>query len=1526
MNLFDLSNRIARLIGERTVQTRTRSVDKQTAMLRSISDFDLRSRCGAALAGEGEPRFGASNAWDRLLSFLRGLSFLGESLDTRTTENLALGIEAFRRVPADLPAGSFLYREQVRAAVSLCGQVLIQMDTGEGKTYALLPAAFALACKHHQVYIVCANKYLAWRDAGRTRNYWNYVGLSVGLALTTDSEEWSHRVVYTTLEQLMFRALNDGAEYITPSYPISFTAAILDEVDSILLDQSSNNYNITVSLKTEAFDWSDSSILAKNLVPEDDIKVDLLSLTACLTPLGEEKLKQSLSQRKADSSRYLLIRQAVERMFIATRIVQEDRDYVIHERTVVPISRITGQLEFSSTLDWVVALEQHLGFDPRGEAVSIHSMNPKQLLSRFCHISGVSGTLDTDALEYFVDYRLPTLVIPPRRQRVDGLKEDLVYLTFPEAVSATINEALTAAKDGRPVLIGTQEIAHATHVHNILSSQLPSDKRLFLVSGKNDSDIAEVFKTAGETDVVVVATQLAGRGVDIRLSESARQSGGMHLVCLGHAFEPRYDRQFLGRAGRQGDPYTAIFISSLEDRVVKIFASDRVSQFMQTLGIKENEAISHPWVTKSIKHAQDKIHFYNFSYRQHRSLLSYVEEQINPQIGEWMEFVQLRGKTSEDTLGDLEYGLSRSFIQWLVLRYIDKELKTLLDAYSEVRAKDGIQVARILSDTIGISYEDARHASLEIEGRTPKTAHSVLSEWITERLTSVLNRASKQYCVWLKAFVRAKKTHDRLLEDVEQLAEQIHGLDGPTTKQLASQIRTHIEKLKSDPSDSDSVLAIQNTLSSILVELRQIIRSRNCFDDILFTSLLITLGSAMANVMERIDSGCFCRYLLRLSRRPRDIAHWCIFLPWSEFIEERARIIHRVKQQEDSAMEQYRMITDRILNAWDKVESALPAFTIRHLLLAESAERLNYLFIYEDFSITTETKPKSNFEWDASHLNLSSAERSSARTINSLISEFGGHSNIHTEESFGPDSLVHLLTRFLNEAPLHTLQTPDRIYTAIGRWRDLERAEGVAESRQKINHRWIRLFLLFLRERQLVGPLPVWRTRALAFAKNIKNAILERRTGLALLSSGIFLAAFMLLTYYGPTGRPVHTDGWLIMVDLLAFGGLLDIAPVTAATFSSMVAMFVISHLIFRNRFHIDSLYITGYSFILIPQIAISLLVTPWAWSGGNFFSISGQILFFASAIIVSRIGQSIAFNVENYSGLSLMAVWLAYCFLLQGTPYMISQNVSELQGWIVFGVLFSAFVAWAWINRKEVVLVSARTNTNSSVKSENIETATYIAGATGVEPHIYSLLVAGSTHAAMESISPGMDSHGIWSAITYALVLFYGATALIGRRLFSSLWLKRLSERRQIIKGMDTQQDTVQHLKFIEKTLVMRECGMFLFSLLAVLYIFRGQTESATGMHLGIFALFLAAASSSWVMLVSQQLYRMLVNRAPIRHQLLEVSDIPIVNDDQTKLEIAVDWLKRNVYSLLVAVFMIIQTIRILGQISDFVIHQLTH
>ncbi len=493
----------------------------------------------------------------------------GRKLNEADAEAIAAGCEAFARFPpASISPGTRLYPEQVRAAVHLSRGALVQMDTGEGKTYAIMLAALSLLRIHSRVYVVTANPYLAMRDAANCAPFWAALGISVGLALpsnfvTSGWPRWEATVVYTTVESLIFGGMDDDLSLRPDLHRVHRGAVLVDEVDAVLLDQLNTHFNIIRRVAGSQKNWNLACQLALLLKDEHvERSRDSTSLRVHLTQAGQQEVVR-LSGSMLDESQHLGLYRDVELAYTGLRVAVEGRDYETVDGALVPIDPITGWRTLTRIPDWIMPLASRRGIRRSDWTQRMHLADGLSALLGFDHFSGTSGTVINDALDYMLIVAMPIVVIPPRKPRYKGLRNDYFFISLDE-VEKELRSVVAKEAGQRPILIVASSSTDAFRLAQALQETAPEGVTVSFAHGDTFGE-QQLFEKAGEAGKVVVSTRQAGRGVDIQLNEQVRQNGGSLLILVGHAVQGRQDRQLLGRVGRSGDPFEARFWNHPDD-------------------------------------------------------------------------------------------------------------------------------------------------------------------------------------------------------------------------------------------------------------------------------------------------------------------------------------------------------------------------------------------------------------------------------------------------------------------------------------------------------------------------------------------------------------------------------------------------------------------------------------------------------------------------------------------------------------------------------------------------------------------------------------------------------------------------------------------------------------------------------------------------------------------------------------------------------------------------------------------------
>ena len=587
----------------------------------------------------------------------------GEKLDQLLTEAFAVAREAGVRA-----LGMRHFDVQLIGGMALHDGKIAEMRTGEGKTLVATLPAYLNALPDHSVHLVTVNDYLAGRDAAWMGPLYEFLGLTVGVVRSGQSAEekkaaYGCDVVYGTNNEFGFDYLRDNMAFsMADKSQGKLAFAIVDEVDSILIDEARTPLIISGAVEDSSELYKAINRLIPKLTPEveeqeGDFTVDEKQRSIELTESGHEKVEGMLIEAgllQEDDSLYaatnLGLLHHVHSGLRAHVLFQRDVEYIVQEGQVVLIDEHTGRTMPGRRLSEGLhqAIEAKEGVKIQSESQTLASTTFQNFFRIYDKLAGMTGTADTEAFEFRQIYGLDCVVIPTNvPMRRDDLN-DLVYLTREEKFEAIIEDVRACIDTGAPVLVGTASVETSEELSQAFKEHKIDHK---VLNAKYHEQEAEIIAQAGRPGVVTIATNMAGRGTDIvlggnleaelasqgkRLDEVTRErltadwqarhdavieAGGLHILGTERHESRRIDNQLRGRSGRQGDPGVSRFYLSLEDNLMRIFASDRVKSFMQALGMERGEAIEHRMVTNAIEKAQRKVEGRNFDIR--KQLLEY---------------------------------------------------------------------------------------------------------------------------------------------------------------------------------------------------------------------------------------------------------------------------------------------------------------------------------------------------------------------------------------------------------------------------------------------------------------------------------------------------------------------------------------------------------------------------------------------------------------------------------------------------------------------------------------------------------------------------------------------------------------------------------------------------------------------------------------------------------------------------------------------------------------------------------------
>ena len=631
----------------------------------------------------------------------------GETIEQLLPEAFALIREAGRRA-LDMRH----FDVQLIGGMVLHGGNIAEMRTGEGKTLVATLAAYLNALEGKGVHIVTVNDYLAQRDAAWMDKIYSFVGLTTGViisGLTTEQRRAAYNadITYGTNNEFGFDYLRDNLAFSKREKvqrPLNY--AIVDEVDSILIDEARTPLIISGPVD----DRSDLYISINKLVPKlkkqevengpGDYSVDEKSRQAYLTEDGNvqvEELLQEANIINPDRNLYdpanLIILHHLNAALRAHTLFRKDVDYIVKDNEVVIVDEFTGRTmqgrRWSEGLHQ--AIEAKEGVPIQNENQTLATITYQNYFRLYNKLSGMTGTADTEAYEFQQIYGLEVVVIPTHMPMVRTDFTDTVYLKAKEKFRSIIADIKDCKKRGQPVLVGTTSIEVSEYLSNLLKQEDISHQ---VLNAKFHQKEAEIIAQAGRPGTVTIATNMAGRGTDIVLGgnleaelealdnrEEANVSGvrkewrkrhdrvvangGLHIIGTERHESRRIDNQLRGRAGRQGDPGSSRFYLSLEDNLMRIFASDRISSIMQKFGMEENEAIESPLVGRAIENAQRKVEGHNFDIRKH--LLEF-DDVVNDQRK--VIYQQRNELLEEEDIGETVTAMRHDVIATIIDKYI----------------------------------------------------------------------------------------------------------------------------------------------------------------------------------------------------------------------------------------------------------------------------------------------------------------------------------------------------------------------------------------------------------------------------------------------------------------------------------------------------------------------------------------------------------------------------------------------------------------------------------------------------------------------------------------------------------------------------------------------------------------------------------------------------------------------------------------------------------------------------------------
>ena len=596
------------------------------------------------------------------------------------------------------------FDEQLIGGLALHFGKIAEMKTGEGKTLVSTLPAYLNSLTSQSVFIVTVNDYLAQRDSEWMGVIYKYLGLSVGtissnLSTEEKKEIYKRDIVYGTNNEFGFDYLRDNMVYdITQKVQGKLNYAIIDEVDSVLIDEARTPLVISGSASESTNMYLKINKLTQLVISgnKDNLlySIDEKQKSVSLTENGHQEVESLLIKNNFISKteslydpKNIQLLHLIDSSLKANLLFNKDIDYVVENNEIVIIDEFSGRKmpgrRWSEGIHQSIEAKEKVAIQNENQTYA--SITFQNYFRLFKKISGMTGTADTESVEFQQIYNLEVIVVPTHKKMIRKDHVDLVYLTVKEKFNAIVLQAKEIHSNKQPILIGTTSIEASEHLSKMLKKE---NIKHSVLNAKHHQMEAEIIAEAGKSCAVTIATNMAGRGTDIVLggknnnsgksdnkvdrgedAKNVKELGGLFIIGTERHESRRVDNQLRGRSGRQGDPGESKFYVSLEDNLMRIFASDKVSNIMKKLGMEEGEAIEHKWVAKSIENAQKRVEAYNFDIR--KTLLEY-DDIANEQRK--VIYNQRDEILNRDNLLEIIINIVSQTVNALIYNNIDKDL------------------------------------------------------------------------------------------------------------------------------------------------------------------------------------------------------------------------------------------------------------------------------------------------------------------------------------------------------------------------------------------------------------------------------------------------------------------------------------------------------------------------------------------------------------------------------------------------------------------------------------------------------------------------------------------------------------------------------------------------------------------------------------------------------------------------------------------------------------------------------------
>ena len=731
----------------------------------------------------------------------------GETLDDILPEAFAVVREASRRI-----LGMRHFDVQMMGGICLHEGKIAEMRTGEGKTLVATLPTYLNALTGKGVHIVTVNDYLAKRDSIEMGRLYNFLGLSVGL-VRHDMDFPERKYAYSC--DITFGTNNEfGFDYLRDNMVVDMKQmvqrelnyAIVDEVDSILVDEARTPLIIS-GPGTKPTETYVRMAKAVNVLQEGvDYTVDEKAKTVAPADTAIPKIEKALGIKNMYDPENMEMSHCFMAALRAKALMKRDRDYVVKDGEIIIVDEFTGRLmqgrRYSDGLHQ--AIEAKEGLEVQRESQTLASITFQNYFRMYNKLSGMTGTAKTEEDEFLKIYKLPVIVIPTNRPiaRIDH--PDVIYKTKRAKYRAVANDVEAIHKKGQPVLIGTTSITQSEELSRILSQRnIPHN----VLNAKFHEQEAEIIADAGQKSAVTIATNMAGRGTDIKLGEGVPELGGLFIVGTERHESRRIDNQLRGRAGRQGDPGESRFYLSLEDDLLRLFGSDNIAHIMDRLGMGEDDPIEHKLITRSIENAQKKVEGRNFDMRKH--VLEY-DDVMNQQRE--VIYGERRKVLLGDNLREHILGMLGGIIEAQMNQYANEKL------YPEEWSLENL-----ITDAEGIYAPKGRMKLEELEDMSRDELQDFLNQVAEESYTQREQLFGEDNMRELEKIIMLRVVDNRWMEHLDRMDMLREGIGLLAYGQRQPLVEY---KIRGHEMFNQMIASIQNDIASLIFRVNIITREQ----------------------------------------------------------------------------------------------------------------------------------------------------------------------------------------------------------------------------------------------------------------------------------------------------------------------------------------------------------------------------------------------------------------------------------------------------------------------------------------------------------------------------------------------------------------------------------------------------------------------------------------------------------------------------------------------------------------------------